>query len=97
MALSPKIQEYYEFIHWFQNTYPDLYTNYWRNFDMPLDGEGVRVNLEHGITVDTHKMLLQKAWEFYNQKDKSKYQPISIVEHTGSLVALYQYKEIRDQ
>ena len=62
-------QEYLSFLHWFQETYHELYTSYWKNIDRPADCYGVTVNYNN-INAKTHNMLVQIIWQYINLKIK---------------------------
>ena len=71
MGSAIHARAYFDFLHWMQNQYPDLYSSYWKNFDLPADGDGVQINTDKGMDVATQHLLLQKAWEFYNIEDRA--------------------------
>jgi len=55
---------YFDFLHWMQNQYPDLYSSYWKNFDLPADGDGVQINTDNGMDVATHLYCCKKHGSF---------------------------------
>lgn len=57
MAHAEGMEDYLNFMHWFQQHYPELYTNHWKVITMPVDGEGVTVDKDSMDQALYHKII----------------------------------------
>ena len=69
-ATHPYLVEFNRFMDWFKSTYPDLYENYKKNFDLPLKRGGkITVNNHYQISEENRQRLIEIAKNYYHRAD----------------------------
>ena len=69
----PLIDEFRDFMFWFKMKYPQYYTRFHKNFDMPFHiGEQVRVNNEYQISRAEYHRLQDMVALYYRSYRKEK-------------------------
>ena len=69
MPVSPQLQEYFDFLEWFQQAYPGLNAQYWPYITIPEKGKGVGV-IEKDLDEAIVAVLKQIQNEYYNAGGK---------------------------
>jgi len=59
MLATPQNLQYFAFLRWFQTTYPDMYAKYWKNVQIPIDGEKIRITTPRIDPKDFETLLKQ--------------------------------------
>lgn len=66
--MTTYLDQYDDFVKWFEVHHPDLFEKYHGNIDLPINENGwVTVNNSFRITNDEQNMLLEIVRTYYNE------------------------------
>ena len=71
MSAATQLQEYFDFMQWFQQNHPGFYTEYWQHITIPADNEGVGV---YGTDLDAKifDAIVQIEYDYYHPESQDK-------------------------